>query len=224
MPRKPTSSRYTFSLDATARPPSGSNARPSSAPPGKHAVAHGWLVEADAVDARSIRPPRRRRRDGRRCRRPVPAGGRGPHRRSRRSPPATRDRWNRAARALARHVQVVFRAKRQMERGHARRDGCEYRDPTVAHTRGSIRNDRQRRGRRRGLKAMPHATPRSVATVDTDPSGATRCTLPSKRLDTCSRPRGSMAIDVGLGSPTTNGSRDPVATDDVDRDRRFLST
>ena len=41
------------------------------------------------------------------------------------------------------------------------------------------------------------------------PSGATRYTVPSKRLETYSRPSGSNAIDVGLTMPDENVSRVP---------------
>ena len=56
---------------------------------------------------------------------------------------------------------------------------------------------------------MPHATPRSVANVVTRPSASMRCTLPSNRLDTCSRPPGSKASEVGFARSETNGSREP---------------
>src|SRR5688500_16550548 len=62
---------------------------------------------------------------------------------------------------------------------------------------------------RSGPNAMPHATPRSVATVVEDPSRATRCTLPSNLDDTYNQPSGLTAIDVGFGIPETKGSRDP---------------
>jgi hypothetical protein len=55
------------------------------------------------------------------------------------------------------------------------------------------------------------ATPSSDAIVSAWPSASIRDTVPSKRLETCSRPCGSKAIEVALVRPVTNTSRTPSA-------------
>ena len=47
--------------------------------------------------------------------------------------------------------------------------------------------------------------------VSARPWASMRDTVPSKRLETCSRPCGSKAIDVALVRPVTNTSRTPSA-------------
>ena len=71
--------------------------------------------------------------------------------------------------------------------------------------------------------AIPQATPRSVATVSTDPLLAMRCTLPSKRLDTYRRPSRIDGHRRRVGQPRDERLARAIAAHDVDRHGRFLA-